>query len=60
MTRDNGGDCQFGQPANNFLLKGRKCSVWDGGTRAAAFVSGGFISERNRGTQSHYGSDARA
>ena len=52
MTSDNGGDCQFGQPANNFPLKGRKCSVWDGGTRVAAFVSGGFVPAQNRGTKS--------
>ena len=30
MTADNGGDCQHGQPANNFPLKGRKCTSWDG------------------------------
>jgi arylsulfatase B len=52
MTSDNGGDCRFGQPANNFPLKGRKCTVWEGGTRVAAFVSGGFIAADLRGTAS--------
>ena len=50
LPQDNGGDCRFGQPAINFPLKGRKCSVWDGGTRVAAMVSGGFIPAALRGT----------
>ena len=41
-----------GQPANNFPLKGRKCSSWDGGTRVAAMVTGGFIPSNLRGTTS--------
>jgi|EP01043_Picozoa_sp_COSAG02_P053075 arylsulfatase B len=52
MISDNGGSGQFGQPANNFPLKGRKLTPWEGGTRVAAFVSGGFIGPALRGTAS--------
>ena len=36
------------QPA----LRGRKCTPYEGGTRTAAFVSGGWLPARLRGTRS--------
>lgn len=59
VTSDNGGDCGLpdqpnvtGQPGscNNFPLLGRKCTAFEGGTRVAAFVSGGIIPPAQRGT----------
>ena len=59
MSSDNGGDCGYGlddgsyierAPANNYPLLGRKCTPWDGGTRTAAMVSGGFLPTTLRGT----------
>ena len=43
-----------GQPgsASNFPLLGRKCTAFEGGTRVAAFVSGGLIPTARRGTTS--------
>jgi len=62
LTADNGGDCGLpaqgggrgGAPgyASNYPLLGRKCTAWDGGTRTAAFVSGGLVPPPLRGTRS--------
>lgn len=61
LTADNGGDCGLpafdghgGAPgfASNFPLLGRKCTVWDGGTRTAAFVAGGLVPASLQGTTS--------
>jgi arylsulfatase I/J len=49
FSSDNGGP----HNANNFPLKGGKMSSFEGGIRAAAFVSGGFIPHKVRGTVSH-------
>jgi len=35
---------------NNYPLKGGKASNWEGGIRVNAFVSGGFIPQKRRGT----------
>lgn len=35
---------------NGFPLRGSKWSNWDGGIRAASFISGGFVPEKVRGT----------
>lgn len=48
FTADNGG---IG-PANNHPLRGHKHDPWEGGTRAAAFLSGGFLPDSLRGTHS--------
>lgn len=62
LSADNGGDCGLpaqpgigGQPgfASNYPLLGRKCTAWDGGTRTAAFVSGGLVPTALRGTVNH-------
>ena len=46
-SADNGG---IG-PANNHPLRGHKHDAWEGGTRVASFVSGGFVPARLRGTR---------
>lgn len=43
---------QHGGAANNWPLKGSKASNWEGGVRVAAFVSGGFLPPRQRGSKS--------
>merc|ERR1719343_1249722 len=46
FTADNGA-----QPGgNNYPLRGSKWSSWEGGIRACAFVSGGFLPAEGRGT----------
>merc|ERR1719343_288668 len=46
FTADNGA-----QPGgNNYPLRGSKWSSWEGGIRACAFVSGGWLPEKVRGT----------
>ena len=51
LMADNGGDCGLmGGDANNWPLLGRKCTAWEGGTRTAAFVSGGLVPPALRGT----------
>jgi len=47
FTSDNGGPPHGG--ATNFPLRGGKEMMWEGGIRAAAFVSGGFVPESMRG-----------
>lgn len=49
FTADNGGVGKFG---NNHPLRGHKHDPWEGGTRSAAFVSGGFVPSKLRGTNS--------
>eukprot|EP00035_Acanthoeca_spectabilis_P007521 m.137653 g.137653 ORF g.137653 m.137653 type:complete len:186 (-) comp13983_c0_seq5:1153-1710(-) len=48
FSADNGG---IGR-GNNYPLRGHKHDPWEGGTRATAFVSGGFLPSRLSGTQS--------
>merc|ERR1711971_144869 len=49
FSADNGGVGQFG---NNHPLRVHKHDPWEGGTRTTAFVSGGFVPTRLRGTNS--------
>ena len=46
---DNGGIGKYG---NNYPLRGHKHDPWEGGTRVAAFISGGFVPDAVRGTHS--------
>jgi arylsulfatase B len=49
FSADNGGPLET---MTNHPLRGGKFSDWEGGVRTAAFVSGGFLPERVRGTSS--------
>eukprot|EP01062_Namystynia_karyoxenos_P043778 TRINITY_DN3205_c0_g1_i1.p1 TRINITY_DN3205_c0_g1~~TRINITY_DN3205_c0_g1_i1.p1 ORF type:complete len:545 (+),score=180.56 TRINITY_DN3205_c0_g1_i1:90-1637(+) len=49
FSADNGGIGDYG---NNHPLRGHKHDPWEGGTRAAAFISGGFVPAPLRGTTS--------
>jgi len=51
MSSDNGGPVDLNEnAANNWPLRGGKYSLFEGGIRVAAFVSGGLIPEKFRGT----------
>ena len=51
--RSNGGPVYFNGAggANNWPLKGGKMGNWDGGIRVNAWVSGGFLPPKVRGTK---------
>lgn len=50
LSADNGGDSDSDSgAANNYPLRGSKYSDFEGGTRTAAFVSGGFLPKAMRG-----------
>jgi arylsulfatase A-like enzyme len=49
FSADNGGVGDFG---NNHPLRGHKHDPWEGGTRAAAFMSGGFVPTELQGKTS--------
>merc|ERR1719408_963756 len=53
LHADNGGPIYNSGTAgaNNYPLKGGKMSNWEGGIRVNAFVSGGFLPEKVRGTK---------
>jgi len=51
FASDNGGPIYSIGGANNHPLRGGKFSDFEGGVRANAFLSGGFIPERLRGTR---------
>jgi arylsulfatase I/J len=50
MTADNGAPTGAGACGNNYPLRGGKTSSWEGGVRASAFASGGYIPAAARGT----------
>merc|ERR1719464_1504894 len=47
VSSDNGGDTSH--EMSNFPLKGAKSTLWEGGIRATAFVTGGALPEDRRG-----------
>jgi len=49
-TSDNGAAVSAG---NNWPLRGRKDSNFEGGSRVLAFLSGGFVPESQRGSRNH-------
>ena len=50
VTSDNGGPVDpHESAATNYPLRGGKYSDWEGGVRATAFVSGGYIPKERRG-----------
>ncbi|CAE7901863.1 Arsb [Symbiodinium necroappetens] len=50
---DNGASLQLTAGGNNYPLKSGKFSEWEGGVRTNAFISGGFIPARHRGSSFH-------
>jgi hypothetical protein len=58
LVSDNGGSPQLNDPtgrtamANNWPLRGTKLTAWEGGTRVAAVVGGGFVPLSLRGSSS--------
>ena len=50
-SSDNGGPEYPGGGANNYPLREGKMTDWQGGIRVNAFVSGGFLPEKMRGTK---------
>lgn len=50
FASDNGGGIGMGIGGSNFPLKGSKGGDWEGGFRTPAFVSGGNLNQRLRGT----------
>jgi len=48
---DNGGPVYSPASANNWPLRGGKAADFEGGIRVNAFVSGGYIPKKNRGTK---------
>lgn len=54
FSADNGGPLvTTGESGNNFPLRGGKTCDFEGGTRAASFISGGFVPSAARGTVNH-------
>ena len=50
VSSDNGGPCMLPCcSGSNHPLRGGKETVWEGGIRAAAFVTGGYLPENRRG-----------
>eukprot|EP00928_Gymnodinium_smaydae_P025487 TRINITY_DN20273_c0_g1_i7.p1 TRINITY_DN20273_c0_g1~~TRINITY_DN20273_c0_g1_i7.p1 ORF type:complete len:478 (+),score=63.56 TRINITY_DN20273_c0_g1_i7:55-1434(+) len=50
FASDNGGPVYEPGSANNHPLKGGKYSDWEGGVRTNAFISGGFVPHKLRGS----------
>eukprot|EP01064_Diplonema_japonicum_P008406 TRINITY_DN15861_c0_g1_i1.p1 TRINITY_DN15861_c0_g1~~TRINITY_DN15861_c0_g1_i1.p1 ORF type:complete len:522 (+),score=73.66 TRINITY_DN15861_c0_g1_i1:57-1622(+) len=48
---DNGGALYPGDAGNNYPLKGGKMSNWEGGIRTNAFISGGHLPPKAKGTR---------
>eukprot|EP01084_Bolivina_argentea_P263957 446958_1 len=48
-STDNGGPIYKGEAASNWPLRGGKQTNWEGGVRAAGFISGGYLNEKRRG-----------
>merc|ERR1719244_462849 len=51
VSSDNGGSVEEG--ASNFPLRGGKKTLWEGGVRAVAFVTGGWMAEERINTDMH-------
>merc|ERR1711997_1264879 len=47
LSTDNGGTVTEG--ASNFPLRGGKKTLWEGGIKATAFISGGWLPESRKG-----------
>ena len=52
FSADNGAPSTRVDPGNNFPLYGQKNTPWEGGSRAAAMLAGGFLPARLHGTRS--------
>merc|ERR1719356_586291 len=47
VSSDNGGDQTIS--SSNFPLRGSKATLWEGGVKALAFVTGGYLPDHRRG-----------
>lgn len=48
-STDNGGPIYHNEAASNWPLRGGKATLWEGGLRGDAFITGGYLNKNQRG-----------